>query len=486
MRHVRPLVTAAVAIWLPLIACQLVFPTELGGGSTDGAAIDATGDVTARGEAAPDSSDGGSAYDGPTVYHDMTSTQYWSIFDMTTVNATAVGFMGGTFDGQNVYFAPTYDGLGAPSGQVARYSTLGIFTAASSWSVFNVSSVNGNAHGFAGATFDGQSVYFAPNQVGLDIFTAASIIARYDTLATFSANSAWSTFDTTTLSDASLVSGFYGSAFDGHYVYFASNISPDYTTGQGSVVARYDTSRSLTQPTSWSTFDTMTLADGGSPIAYEGAVFDGRYVYFVPNEVVHAMPTSSGLVLRYDTAVSFSAATAWSTFNVATLNGEGLARFTGAAFDGHFIYLVPSAGSIVARFDTTLTFTSAAAWSTFDTTSVNPNALGFAGGAFDGRYVYFVPGFGAAAGDAGGATRSVVVRYDTEAAFTTASSWSAFDTTPLTDAGPITFVGAVFDGRNLYLVPFSNGNGYSGTVARFDAKMPPSMPKLPDFFGSFL
>jgi hypothetical protein len=74
----------------------------------------------------------------------------------------------------------------------------------------------------------------------------------------------------------------------------------------------------------------------------------------------------------------------------------------------------------------------------------------------------------------------VVARYDTQASFTTVGSWSTFDTATL-NANAITFAGAVFDGRYVYLVPSG-----AGIVARFDAKSPPSMPKLPAFSGSFL
>jgi hypothetical protein len=43
------------------------------------------------------------------------------------------------------------------------------------------------------------------------------------------------------------------------------------------------------------------------------------------------------------------------------------------------------------------------------------------------------------------------------------------------------YYGAVFDGRFAYFVPASNG-----TVARFDAKTPASLPHLPAWSGSFL
>ncbi len=131
-----------------------------------------------------------------------------------------------------------------------------------------------------------------------------------------------------------------------------------------------------------------------------------------------------------------------------------------------------------------MTFDAATSWSTFDVTAVSPRATAFMGSAFDGRYVYLVPGVGG--GDGGGMMPGLVLRCDTLADFTAASSWSKFDTSALGSEGPYAFAGAVFDGRYLYLVPWLDATGYSGTVARFDAKTPPSMPKLPSFFGSFL
>jgi hypothetical protein len=73
--------------------------------------------------------------------------------------------------------------------------------------------------------------------------------------------------------------------------------------------------------------------------------FDGRYVYFVP-------------------------------------------LFNGTALDGGYIY-----DGILARYDTTAGFTDTAAWSTFDLTTVSPDAVGFGGAGFDGQYVYLVSGW---------------------------------------------------------------------------------------------
>jgi hypothetical protein len=123
--------------------------------------------------------------------------------------------------------------------------------------------------------------------------------------------------------------------------------------------------------------------------------------------------------------------------------------FFGGVFDGDFIYLVPHTGGVVARFDTRLELEAQAAWSQFDTTSLSPQAAGFSGGAFDGRYVYLVP-FN------DGALDGVVARYDTTLSFTTASAWSTFGVNTLGSSAQ-GFVGGLFDGSYIYLVPGVNG-----------------------------
>jgi hypothetical protein len=83
--------------------------------------------------------------------------------------------------------------------------------------------------------------------------------------------------------------------------------------------------------------------------------------------------------------------------------------FYGGAFDGRYVYFVPAqndAGDfgVLARYDTQGgAFTTGGAWSKFDMTSLDPNAKGFAGAAFDGRYLYLIP-----------SSHTVVTRFDTK------------------------------------------------------------------------
>ena len=321
----------------------------------------------------------------------FTATASWSTFDVTTVNGGANGFRGTAFDGRYVYFVPgahSVNGLGVADGIIARYDTLAGFTASSSWSTFDVTTINANANGFAGAVFDGRYLYLVPAgyTIGDGGFTTPDgIVARYDTQASFTTGSSWSTFDVTTVDQKA--KGFVGGVFDGQYVYL---VPADYAVG--GVVARYDAQSGFDATTSWTTFDT-TAVDSTAK-GFVGAAFDGRYVYFVPYR--NGIGTT-GPATRYDTQSGFTTTTSWSTFDLSMVNAD-VEEFAGAAFDGRYVYLVPyfhngGAASTLARYDTQANFTNSASWSVFDMTTVNPNAKGFYGAAFDGRYVYFTSNF---------------------------------------------------------------------------------------------
>jgi len=206
----------------------------------------------------------------------------------------------------------------------------------------------------------------------------------------------------------------------------------------------------------WDKYD-MTTVDAGLK-GYIGAAFDGRYVYFVPNN----NGASFGKVARYDTTADFSVAGSWSRFDMTTVDAD-LKGYPGAAFDGRYVYFVPynngASFGKVARYDTTADFSVAGSWSRFDMTTVDADLKGYHGAAFDGRYVYFVPNYN-------GASFGKVARYDTTADFSVAGSWSRFDMTTV-DADLKGYIGAAFDGRYVYFVPNNNGASF-GKVARYD------------------
>jgi hypothetical protein len=384
-----------------------------------------------------------------TVYGDFTDLAAWSTFDLTTINPGASGYTGAAFDGRYTYLVPAYNG--ALHGIVARNDSQGSFSDATSWATFDTSTLNPQARGYDGAAFDGRYIYFVPHQnlAGLD-----GVVARYDVQQPFSAPTAWTTFDTATLSPNAR--GFYGARFDGRYLYLVPYVS--------AVIVRYDTQAAFTSSSAWTTFD-LTVVSANAP-AFVGAAFDGRYLYLAP---FASSTAASGLLVRYDTQASFVATASWSTFDTSAI-APADKGFCGAAFDGRYVYLVPFAsGSAVTRYDTQMTFTATSSWETFDTVTVNPNANGLFGATFDGRFVYFAPYGGVAA-----------ARYDTQLPFGNGVAWTTLDMTTV-DPRASAFYGAAFDGAAVYLVPHGGS-----TVARFAAKAPPSMPALPGFFGSFL
>src|SRR5215471_11836604 len=123
--------------------------------------------------------------------------------------------------------------------------------------------------------------------------------------------------------------GYAGAVFDGHYVYFVPY--KDATNAHGRVL-RYDTQASFTNAGNWTAYDASNTGIGGA-VGYTGGVFDGHYVYFSPQgNVPH------GRVLRYDTQLSFLGASSWSLYDAGATDGLTAVGFQGAVFDGRFIY----------------------------------------------------------------------------------------------------------------------------------------------------
>jgi hypothetical protein len=123
---------------------------------------------------------------------------------------------------------------------------------------------------------------------------------------------------------------------------------------------------------------------------FNGGVFDGRFVYFVP----YGSSGNSGLVVRYDTSKSFDLNSSYSDFNLQIVHSNANG-FNGGVFDGRFIYYFPSYTAyigLVVRYDTSKPFDLNSSYNVRALRSfVNSNFLNSAGGVFDGRFVYFVP-----------------------------------------------------------------------------------------------
>lgn len=422
----------------------------------------------------------------------------WNKIDLSTFNGGVTAFAGAVFDGRYIYFAPSNNTNAVAF--AARYDTLGnLLTVNTSWSFFDTGSLHPDARGFQGAFFDGQYVYFVPF-AGPTAHTGR--IVRYDTKAgrQFSDALAWSHFDTTSLN--ANAKGFIGGAFDGQkYAYMAPGLgSFDAGQREQAIAARFD----VTAPNgfssaggagAWQFFDTQTidpLLSGGGPRGFFGTVHTGSHLYFAPFGYGGGLPDACrGRVVRYDAAKSFTAKASWELFDTSTVDSHAVC-FQGAAYDGRHVYFVPlihkdDYSGAVTRYDTTKAFTQAQSWNVFDVGTLDGGVAasqldggapvvrkGYVGATFDGRYLYLVPNQSPGA-------HGWIARFDTtKASLEDATAWSFYDATravprgdgtPETDA--VAFVGAVFDGQYVYLIP-----GFKAVVVRFYAAYPAKLPKF--------
>ena len=386
----------------------------------------------------------------PTKYNDITNGKLWETFDTTTLSLTARGYTGIGYDGRYVYFVP-YD-TNTRSGVIARYDQTLPFASGASWATFDLATIDPQAKGFIGSSFDGKYLYLSPFHDGTDY---SGKVARLDTTANFTAAQSWTFFDATTVNASS--KGFAGSVFDGRYIYFM----PYYNGAYDGLVTRYDTKASFTASGSWSTHDVQPQSADAR--GFVSGTFDGRYVYLSPSFAPNAVFT------RFDTTGNFTDDNAWTFYPIVGLDPNA-GQYTGAVFDGKYVYYAPSGTNSgnAARFDTTKPYTDNGSWTTFDITKVDANAKSYVGVVFDGRYVTFIPSGRAK-------PHGVVARYDTQAAFGVNGSWQTFDLKTV-NIKAIGFYGGGFDGRHIYMAEYWDGVVPNGMVLRFDAKSPPSVP----------
>ena len=403
---------------------------------------------------------------------DFNDVASWAAYDAGDkgVGLDPVGYDGAVFDGQYVYFAPLHNGAWY-HGEVLRYDAAGGFADRSSWASFDpgAGGVGDNPDGYSGGVFDGRYVYFVPHRRSITDFH--SEVLRFDTQGPFDDTTSWLTFDPANHGVSANAGGYSGGVFDGQYVYFVPNYNGSYDHGE---VLRYDTAADFTEAAAWDVYDPGSQGVGDDPDGYAGAVFDGRYVYFVP---FNNGSDWHGEVLRYDTAKDFSTVSSWVTYDPgANGAGDDADGYAGGVFDGRYVYFVPFHNGTghhgeVLRYDTEGDFSQASSWTAFDAGDhgVGDDPDGYVGGVFDGRYVYFAPDFN------GSDFHGEVLRYDTQGGFADASSWSTFDAQ---NHGPVThaasYYGGVFDGRHVYFVPNHDAQQH-GDVLRFDTVVTPSI-----------
>ena len=374
------------------------------------------------------------------------------------------GYFGAIFDGRYVYFSPEQhstvkkgDPYSMPGhGIVLRYDTYADFKNSKSYSAYDAGNTNGlETKGYYGAAFDGRYVYFVPRQLGNKYH---SRILRHDTKDEFKNTYSWDAFDIEEPHSSQ------GAAFDGRYVYLCPGFSgnPLKEDRLSSRIIRYDTRANFKEKKSYEVADISEFF-GPKAGCFDGAGFDGRYIYFVPLQ--------TKTVVRYDTLNGFNDDSSWQIFNGENV---GMGMSVGVVFDGHFMYFVPYKNSNVIRFDTRKDFTNPLSWSTYNASMTNGlETGGFDGGFFDGRYLYFVP-FVKKIKNSGIITMHTnFLRYDPFGDFKKSSSWTAFDASKTSGLSTLGYNAGAFDGRYFYAAPWIDnaerlGEGVHSRILRYD------------------
>lgn len=381
----------------------------------------------------------------------------------------------------------------------------------STTSFFDTTTVDSGSHSFCGAAFDGRNIYMVPNNSGqitrydthsasgfnsvssYEVFDMASIdeecvqyagavydenqyiyfvpfnfsgkLVRYDTRATFTDEASYEVFDLTTVSADSV--GFFGAIVAGKYIYFIPfvKLGDPFIEANGQIT-RYDTTLPFGDAGSYSVYDTRAV----SPVSagFSGACYDGQFIYLVPTWGA-PLGMASGQITRYDTTLSFTDAGSYSIYNTSVGVDAASKGFRGAVYDGQYIYFIPADNGVpfgqITRYNTALSFTDNASYDVHDTTGVNANSKGFLGGFYDGRYVYFVP-------NNNGAEFGQITRYDVTKDFKANGSYQVLDTTSI-NANSKGFYGGICDGRYGYFIPNSNGQ-----ITRIETYNGPPVPVL--------
>ena len=148
----------------------------------------------------------------------------------------------------------------------------------------------------------------------------------------------------------------------------------------------------------WTSYDPGGDGVGTDPDGYIGGVFDGRYLYAIPS---YNGTDRHGEFLRYDTQATFDASGSWTSYDPGA-DGVGTDPdgYFGGVFDGRYLYAMPDHNGTdrhgeFLRYDTQATFDASGSWTSYDPggDGVGTDPDGYFGGVFDGRYLYAIPSY---------------------------------------------------------------------------------------------
>jgi len=402
----------------------------------------------------------------------FTDPANWTAYD--------AGNTGGMFT--RGYFGAAFDGryvyyapcrMAAFHGRALRYDTQSPFASPGSWAAYDAGATGGlTTVGYAGAVAANGYVYFVPFS---DTTSRHARMLRVNTAGSFTDPGSWSAYDAGPVVGLPY-SGYDGAVSDGRFIYFAPFGYEPYAHGRA---LRFDTEGTFTSAASWTVYDAGQTS-GLLTEGYYGAVMDGRHVYFVP---FHDGAGFHGRALRYDTLSGFTNPSSWEAYDAGQTDGMTTVGYKGACFDGRYIYFAPfrdgsASHGRVLRYDTQGPFSDPASWTAYDAGATGGlDARGYVGAEHVGHYIYFIP-YSYEESE----FHAIALRYDTLGGFTDPGSWTAYDagaSSGLTTKG---YKYSAFDGRYLYYVPYNNGIMFSGIALRYDTAAdltPTATPALP-------
>lgn len=365
-----------------------------------------------------------------------------------------IGFSDVHFDGQYVYYCP-YD-KGEENGIVLRYNTSKPFHDSSAWNYYDAGNVDGlNTKNYFGMVFDGRFIYFVPADCRDEIGSHGRVL-RFDTKGPINQPSSWAAYDAGD-TDSLNCRGYRGAVFDGRFIYFIPHIN-DGMTGDGfhAVFLRYDTRAPFKATSSWAAYDTSAL--GG--LGYWGGVLSGNYIYFSPYNRLWGH--ENGRVLRYDYFMPFKDPNAWSVMDLEAINSIAV-NFGTPAADENYIYF-PSGQWVwvegfelcVARYNKSLPFEDPSSWEIMEMQYLEPFPQAHGCAFFHGQYVLFGP------------YEFDLLAYDTHLPFTDPKAWTVADVGHSDGImGTTGYRGVCADGQYFYFAPYESDYwGFSGLCMR--------------------
>ena len=315
--------------------------------------------------------------------------------------------------------------------------------------VYDLTGANADFTGFTNCCTDGRYIYLNPNNRDSNGYAV-----RYDTTASFTASGSYESVSLEGVNADYL--DFQSSCFDGRYVYYINYYGVSAHVGN---IGRYDTRAAFSS----GNFSWIDLS--GESTYYTGnntsvVTEDSLYIVSYYNNSAYR-----GRFLKYDFTDSFTAGN-FSAFDLTTISAD-YAGYTGACYDGRYIYISPWTNNTnkhgnVIRYDTTASHTSSSSYEVLNLASLNAAYAGYGGTIFDGRYVWFIPKQNASN------IHGYVAIYDTTKEFNT-NSIEVIDL-GLVDSTYIGYYGGCFDGENIYLTPWINDSGKHGNLIKINSK----------------